>query len=105
MSIAALNRWRWVFLGWCVLAGALHGIAVLKPPLLGGALLWLLHDLAHGRWRQAFFDGCSLTVALACRNQRPASMAIAAAVLPALVDPEREPSLHLWSAARRRSGA
>ena len=106
MSIRALNRWRWVFLAYWVMCltmrGRLRGRRfprIAGACLVGGATLWLVHDLAHGRWRIGATDALALG-ALRCSLPWAGALAVALACLR----PEREPSPHLWSgwlAARR----
>ncbi len=56
MSSAALNGWRWIYL-----AVTAASIPPLKPTLTLGAGLWLVHDLAHARWRALTGDIVALT--------------------------------------------
>ena len=98
MSLAALNRWRWVYLAEAMIGLFAGGQKAVRGTLLLGAALWLAHDLAHGRWRVAIADALALGAFLAgC-----VPLAVAAAAYAAL-NPEQRPSRFVW--ARRETSA
>ena len=110
MTIRALNRWRVVYLTEALLlavtrtrGGSLPARAT-RATLLLGAALWLMHDLAHGRWRIAVSDALALAGGVA---NRP--ILTVAAVAWAVLRPERPPSPFVWesglSAMRGRAAA
>src|SRR5581483_3564179 len=87
MSIQALNRWRVVYL----LALLVWPWPKVRPILLLGAILWLLHDLAHGRWRIAAVDAVSLALVATSRHK-----AAALPVAYAVANPEPATSRWIW---------
>jgi hypothetical protein len=110
VTIRALNRWRLMYLGEALLHLALppERAGLLRATLLLGGVLWLLHDLAHGRWRIAAADGLALGTLIASTMRRNPHHALSrcgrrgfvVAVAYAASHPEQEPSPHLWSAVR-----
>jgi len=60
-----------------------------------GAGLWLMHDLAHGRWRTAAADAVALA---GCATNQP--WLIVAGVAYAAIKPEKPPSPFVWSRSR-----
>jgi hypothetical protein len=100
MRISTLNRWRQVYLAEAALAAAFAfwrgGIArAAQGTLVLGAALWLMHDLAHGRWRAATGDAAALAGSLAGNY-----LAVLAGALWAASKPERPPSPFIWSRDR-----
>ena len=102
MTISTLNIWRKVYLAEAVLVAAGPSLAggrakhslgkrCLAATLIVGASLWLMHDLAHGRWRAAIGD---LVALLGCALQSP--WAVVAGVLWAAAEPEKPPSPFIW---------
>jgi len=99
VSIAALNRWRVVYLLEVLLvAGMARRSRWLRRTVLLGAALWCLHDAAHGRWRTLLADGVALAGGV--RGGLAGRLLALLAVASAVARPEREPSPHLWSTVR-----
>lgn len=73
-----------------------------------GAALWLMHDLAHGRWKVALCDLLALCALagniLAASPSSGGAFAGLAAVLFAALSPERPPSPFIWATWRLRRG-
>ena len=73
-----------------------------------GAVLWLMHDLAHGRWKVALCDLLALCAmaanGLARHPSRGAAVAGLGAILFAALSPERPPSPFVWATWRCRHG-
>jgi hypothetical protein len=110
MSLQALNSWRWIYLAEAliypllprrergrdsVLGGGSGLTAAVKWTLLLGASLWLVHDLAHGRWRIALAD--AVTLAALCFSRRAAFLVALAAISYGASHPERPPSPFVWA--------
>lgn len=101
MSLKALNRWRLIYLAEASLAilFPLRGRSTIRFTLLLGASLWLLHDLAHSRWRVALADAAAVSsLCLWARaSQRVFLMPAILAIGYAALHPERHPSPFVWA--------
>jgi hypothetical protein len=93
MTISALNTWRKVYLAEALLAalGTPSRPRCVEVTLIAGAALWLMHDLAHGRWHIAVGDSLALA---GCLTHRP-SLTLAG-VAYAVANPEAPPSPFIW---------
>ncbi|MFI5266422.1 MAG: hypothetical protein ACHQ7M_03500 [Chloroflexota bacterium] len=99
MTISTLNAWRKVYLAEAVLAAipagrnkrSLYQRSV-KVTLVSGAILWLMHDLAHGRWHVAIADVIALLGRLSGQ-----SLVTLGGVVYAVANPEEPPSPFIWS--------
>lgn len=127
MTVKTLNRWRVVYLAEAVLflatqvgraevtrvrdavpepgststrqtAGSEGRAAAIRSTLTLGAALWLMHDLAHGRWQIVVADLLALAGCLSSN-----SMLVVAGVAYAVATPEREPSPFIWGRTVRRA--
>src|SRR5262249_12456334 len=107
----ALNRWRLVYLfeaglavGPALWQPALRPSAAVRPrgllraTLVLGAVCWLIHDAAHGRWRAAAADLLALAGCTWGRARAPglSALAVLAAVAAAAAQPEAPPSPIIW---------
>ncbi|GEM_PF-2849709 len=129
MKLSTLNAWRRVYLAEAALAMALTlaarspvrgkepaaaeplAVRAIDGTLALGAGLWLLHDLAHGRWKAATGDlvalaGSGHNARWGRRTSTPirlgAGLLILGGTVYAAWPPERPPSPFIWSRAATR---
>lgn len=104
VKLTTLHVWRQVYLA----ESGLHAGAVIagrKPPaslrrtLLLGAALWLMHDVAHGRWRSAAGDALAVigSAASLATGARLAALSALAGTVLANSFPEAESGPFIWA--------